>query len=90
MPVRARDGAEEQVLLDGQRPEDVPALGHQCDPAARDRLGREPADRLAEIGDLARHDGDEPEDGRERRRLAGPVRPDEATISPSPTSRLTP
>ena len=37
-----------------------------------------PDERLPEVGDLAPGDRHEPEDRRERRRLAGPVRADEA------------
>ena len=51
---------------------------HQGDSAPRDLLGGQAGERFAEEGDLASRHRHEPDDRRERGRLAGAVRPDEA------------
>src|SRR5581483_1906187 len=75
--IPAGGGAELEVLGDGERPEDVPALRDECDPAAQDALWRRADDRLTPKGDRTSRWRDEPEDRRQRRRLSRAVRPDQ-------------
>ena len=68
-------GAHEQVLLDGHRREDAPALGHERQTLADDLLGgdRQRFPVEAHFARVRQQAGD----GVERRRLARAVRPDE-------------
>ena len=69
---------EPQVLLDGQLTEDAPALRHERDSGARDRLRRAAPHRVAGEADVPGRRRDDTHDRVQRRRLAGAVRPDQA------------
>ena len=51
---RAGGRGGDEVLLDGERREDLAALGHEPDPGLRDAVGRQPVDGGALEADLRR------------------------------------
>ena len=69
--------ADEHVLEDGHRPEELDVLERPRDPLADDLVGRRLEDRGAVEQHLAGVRLVEPRDDVERRRLAGAVRPDQ-------------
>src|SRR3546814_4598799 len=74
----AQEGAHLQVLLDGHFAEHVVDLGHVADAAAHDAV-RRPAGYVPVVeADLPAAQSEQPEDGLQRSRLAGAVRPDDA------------
>src|SRR4029079_2561128 len=76
-PVLTRHQPEPEVLLDRQLGEDPPAFGHERDATARDRLRLAPDDRRPVDADIACARPHKADDGVQRRRLAGAVRPDQ-------------
>ncbi len=74
----SRREAEPEVLLDRQLREDPPPFGHERNPAARDLLGRTSEERLGAEANIAADHRSNTHDRVERRRLAGPVRADQA------------
>ena len=72
-----QEGAELEVLADGQGSEEPPPLGDQGDAARRDGVRRQPVDPLAVEPDGAGVDGQQPGDGLEQRRLPRAVGADE-------------
>ena len=77
--VAPTDGAPDaQVLLDGQSPEDLAALGHECDPTAHDRVRPEPVDALALERDGAVRRLKQPGDRLEGGAFAGAIGTDQA------------
>src|SRR5947208_7209341 len=71
-----------QVLPHRQRGEDAPALRHEADAFARDRLRREPGDRLAEQADRAFARRQEADDRAHAGGLAGAVPAEQRENSP--------
>src|SRR5262245_7158543 len=71
--VRAHVGAHLEVLEHGQLREELAALGDVRDPAAHDRLARQPVDALPAKADRAARDRYQPGDALEGRGLAGAV-----------------
>src|SRR3546814_9589152 len=76
--VRSQEGAHLQVLLDGHFAEHVVDLGHVADAAAHDAVRRPAGDVPVVEADLPAAQSEQPEDGLQRSRLAGAVRPDDA------------
>src|SRR6266542_714659 len=81
-PVVPGEPTHRDVLVDRQVLEDAAALHHLEDAVADDLLGRELVEPHAveldgAVGDLSLLGVEEPGDGLERRRLAGPVRPEQ-------------
>ena len=72
----ARGETQAQVLLDGQRGEDVTTLGNQADPRSRAVLGLAAQPRAVQL-DLAAGQRDESHDRVQRRRLSRPVGSDQ-------------
>ena len=75
--VAADEGSEPEVLRHGEAREDVPALGDQRNPPARDVLRVPPVDLLAFEDDASLEGLQGPGNGGEGRRLAGAVHADE-------------
>src|SRR3546814_1210625 len=74
----AQEGAHLQVLIDGHFAEHVVDLGHVADAAAHDAVRRPAGDVPVVEAALPAAQSEPPEDGLQRSRLAGAVRPDAA------------
>src|SRR5215472_11622796 len=72
-PLPGERGADLQVFLDRQRPEETPALRHHGDPLPGPALGPQPGHVGAVEQDRARRGGMQAGDRPQQRRLAGPV-----------------
>jgi hypothetical protein len=81
--------AQHQVLVHRQRGKDVPALGHIADAQVGDLVGFA-AQHLLPFPDTRALALDQAHDGLGRGRTARAVAPEQATISPSRTSKFTP
>src|SRR5712691_2451159 len=78
-PLLPRDG---EILAHREGGKNPPALGHEADALSRDRLGREPSDRLPEQADLAAARRQEADNGAHAGRLAGAVAPQQRQYPP--------
>ena len=76
-PPPPKERPHEEVVHDREVREDAPPLRHHGDPEGHDLVRPEPVDAPPVEDDLPRREPGEPGDGAQRRRLAGPVRPDE-------------
>src|SRR3546814_19920375 len=74
----AQEGAHLQVLRDRHLAEHVVDLRHIADAAAHDAVGSPAGDVAAVEADRAAAQAEQSEDRLQRRRLAGPVGPDDA------------
>src|SRR5256885_5337238 len=68
--------------------EDASVLGHEADAGTGDLVGREPAQRPSRVQDLASRHVHEPDDGPERRRLAGAVPAEQRDDLPFPRRQV--
>src|SRR3546814_17063057 len=84
LPISAQEGAHLQVLRDRHLAEHVVDLRHIADAAAHDAVGSPAGDVAAVEADRAAAQAEQSEDRLQRRRLAGPVGPDDADdLAPS-------
>ena len=74
---RPREGTQTQIVLDGQRSEDLAALGHLGDAQPDARFRRRAVDARALERDDARAMSLQPRDSVEQGRFSGAVRPDQ-------------
>ena len=87
VPVAAQEGAEPQVVGDGERREDLPALRHMRHAEGDAPVRRRGLDPRAGEGDAAGRDRLHAGDRPQQRRLAGAVRADERDDLAGPRPR---
>src|SRR4029453_11716024 len=75
--IRARVGAEKEIVENALTGEHAPPLGHLRDAETDPLAGGEPADLLTAVDDAAAPDREQPRDGAEGRALARPVGADQ-------------